>query len=672
MHRTLSYCLALGLGMSAMAWAGAGTPPPSHKPFPAITIDKPVRGEAAIKATGSRLPELAAWYGKSTAEFARLIRQDRDLWLDTRGRAYFVDQGLAMPQGATTIPGGETVAGALATWDQLPLLHSKPGANRVIYLDFDGATISGTAWNSSYNIPAIDAKPYDTDGNPSALSDAELQNILSIWQRVAEDYAPFDVDVTTEQPASDALTRSTSSDITFGTSVIVTEDWTAAVSPCNCGGFAYLRAFDDTSEYYKPAWVFFDNLGNSHEKYVAEAISHEAGHNLGLNHDGDSSTGYYAGHGSGATGWAPIMGVGYYRELTQWSKGEYPNANNQEDDFAVIQSYGAPIRADDHGNDMASSTDLSSSVTDGIQTLTGSGIIGMRTDVDIFRFNSGSGAVSVNLDAYDKGPNLDISLGLYDANGNLIASSNPVDGLGANITYAAGAGLYFIRVDGTGKGTTTTGYSDYGSLGQYTISASAPATDGSAANNAPVAQFTATPTSGAAPLTVQFTNSSYDPDSDPLSYSWNFGDGSTSTAGSPAHLYSAAGSYLVSLTVTDASGAQDSVETTITVSPAAVVHIGNITMAKTTKSRNVRATATVPVLNASGNPVAGATVTGKWSGIVSGTSSGVTGSTGTVKLTSPSTSKTSGTFTFTVTGVTVSGYTYDSAQNVETSESIAR
>jgi serralysin len=48
------------------------------------------------------------------------------------------------------------------------------------------------------------------------------------------------------------------------------------------------------------------------EKYTAEAISHEVGHTLGLSHDGriTPSEGYYAGHGSGDTGWAPIMGVG--------------------------------------------------------------------------------------------------------------------------------------------------------------------------------------------------------------------------------------------------------------------------------------------------------------------------------------------------------------------------
>ena len=72
-----------------------------------------------------------------------------------------------------------------------------------------------------------------------------------------------------------------------------------------------------------------DALGAGNEKYVAEAASHEAGHNMGLSHDGTSTAAYYGGQGSGATGWAPIMGVGYYKNLSQWSKGEYALANNK-------------------------------------------------------------------------------------------------------------------------------------------------------------------------------------------------------------------------------------------------------------------------------------------------------------------------------------------------------
>ena len=56
-------------------------------------------------------------------------------------------------------------------------------------------------------------------------------------------------------------------------------------------------------------------------KSVAEASSHEVGHSLGLSHDGTSSTSYYTGHGNGETDWAPLMGVGYYANVTTWDRG---------------------------------------------------------------------------------------------------------------------------------------------------------------------------------------------------------------------------------------------------------------------------------------------------------------------------------------------------------------
>jgi PKD repeat protein len=68
---------------------------------------------------------------------------------------------------------------------------------------------------------------------------------------------------------------------------------------------------------------------------------------------------------------------------------------------------------------------------------------------------------------------------------------------------------------------------------------------------APVANFTASPLSGAAPLTVNFTDTSTN---SPTSWSWTFGDGGTSTAKNPSHTYSDAGTYSVTLTATNSAG----------------------------------------------------------------------------------------------------------------------
>jgi PKD repeat protein len=71
-------------------------------------------------------------------------------------------------------------------------------------------------------------------------------------------------------------------------------------------------------------------------------------------------------------------------------------------------------------------------------------------------------------------------------------------------------------------------------------------------NTPPTAVASATPTVGAVPLTVAFSSlGSFDPDAQPLSYGWAFGDGATSTAPNPTHLYDAPGVYTATLTVTE-------------------------------------------------------------------------------------------------------------------------
>ena len=61
---------------------------------------------------------------------------------------------------------------------------------------------------------------------------------------------------------------------------------------------------------------------------------------------------------------------------------------------------------------------------------------------------------------------------------------------------------------------------------------------------------TANPTTGPAPLSVSFTGNASDPDGDPVSYRWDFGDGTTSTQKNPTHIYTAAGNFQAQLRVT--------------------------------------------------------------------------------------------------------------------------
>ena len=361
------------------------------------------------------------------------------------------DEGLAVP------------ATASLSLEDTFLLHSNPSALMTIYLDFDGHVTSGTSWNSNLNGGLDIITPaYSFEGG-SSFSDAELTRIQSMWERVAEDYLPFDVDVTTEDPGSDALTNSGGNDTEWGVRVAIggsSYDWYGH----GAGGVAYVGSF--TWDTDTPTFVFSELLGGGDEKSTAEASSHEVGHTLGLYHDGTSDDGYYDGHGSGPTGWAPIMGVGYYRQLVQWSRGEYADANNSEDDLAIITAgNGFSYRGDDHGDTRATASPLDVSGT----AVSGEGIIGQNSDLDYYSFTIGDGLVVLNITPFHVSPNLDILASLYDESGGLIDTSNPTGELAASFSLELTSGVYYISVEGTGEGNPASGYSDYGSLGYYSI-----------------------------------------------------------------------------------------------------------------------------------------------------------------------------------------------------------
>jgi PKD repeat protein len=655
------------------ASAAASRPHPAKRPFPQLDLaDRKSSGQRAIDLLGNRLAEVAEWHGKSAEEFRSMLLRDRRLKLDKRGRL-FVEDELDAPLPVDSAPSSPSslLNGDLLPLDQTFALHSRAGAQRTIYLNFKGAMLGGTAWNGSGS--TVTALPFDTDGVPYSFSTTELQRIQYIWQRVAEDYAPFEVDVTTEAPSADVLTRNGATDQVFGTTVLITSR--SGVYNCSCGGVAYIGIFDDTSDYYKPALVFYDALGAGNEKYVAEAISHEAGHNMGLGHDGYSGGGYYQGHGSGATGWAPIMGVGYYQALVQWSKGQYATANNVQDDYAVMVGNGLPIRLDDHGGTAATASPLPGTAVNGLISFSSSGVIERPDDVDMFSFASGPGTVTLSVNPAARSANLDLLIELRNSSGALLASANPVDSLPSSLSYTIPvAATYYVGVQGVGRGDPLgTGYTDYGSVGQYTISGSALA----GAGQPPIAALTATPVSGTVPLAVGFSASgSSDPDGTVVAFEWTFGDGSAPAVGSSAsHVYAAAGNYSALLKVTDNSGLTSTKSVTINATNAVAAqstHVADIAMRLVAvNNRSMRALADVTVHDADGRALPGATVNGRWSGLVSGKASAVAGNNGVASLQSPG-SRNGGTFVFTVTGITLPGYNYQAGSNTETSDSITR
>lgn len=95
----------------------------------------------------------------------------------------------------------------------------------------------------------------------------------------------------------------------------------------------------------------------------------------------------------------------------------------------------------------------------------------------------------------------------------------------------------------------------------------------------PVAAFSASPTSGNPPLTVTFTDQSTE---SPTSWSWNFGDGTTSTIQGPTHTYSSAGVYTVTLIASNSDGSSAPKTATITVTEALKPPVAAFSAAPTT------------------------------------------------------------------------------------------
>ncbi|HEX7845724.1 MAG TPA: zinc-dependent metalloprotease [Chitinophagaceae bacterium] len=340
---------------------------------------------------------------------------------------------------------------ALIAKSQVPVYNSYPAASAVIFLDFDGHNVTGTNWNY---MPVIQCGASGLDGT----------QITEIFNRVAEDYRPFNINVTTDS------TKYWAAPATKRMRVILTvsSEWYGSA-----GGVAFVNSFGWGNN--TPAFVFTALLGYT-IKSIAEAASHEAGHTLGLYHQArwDENciklSDYHSGTGSGEIGWAPIMGVGYYRNLTLWHNGSNSyGCNSTQSDLAVISSgqNGFGYRTDDHKSAFNQST---------LTTFNGNifnvnGVVETSGDQDAFKFTIPDvgrfelSAVPYNVGTGNSGSNLDLQIGLYNSSQSLLNTYNPGTLLNSVIDTVLNAGEYYLRVEGKGNQYAPS----YASLGSYSL-----------------------------------------------------------------------------------------------------------------------------------------------------------------------------------------------------------
>jgi parallel beta-helix repeat protein len=391
----------------------------------------------------------------------------------------------------------------------------------------DTSTGSPTAWNWNFG-----------DGGS-----ATTQNPTHTYSTAGN----YTVTLTVSNSAGNNTTTK-SNYITAVTGTSSTKPVASFSSNVTSGNVPFNVLFTDTSTGSPTAWNWnFGDGGSSTQKNpthnystagnytVTLTVSNTAGNNTTTKSNyitAVSTTGtkpvlnYWGSPRSGAAPLTVTFKDNSSGSPTAWNwsfgDGAYSTEKNPKHTYTAAGSYTISLTA---SNAAGSSTSTKSKYI----TVTGNTSV---TPVSAFSASPTSGNSPLNVTFTDSSTGSPTSWSWSFGDGTSSTSQNPVH------TYSA-AGNYTVALTASNAaGSNTTTKSNY-----ITVTGTSSQT--------PVAAFSASPTSGSAPMNVTFTESST---GTPTSWSWNFGDGNSSTEKSPVHTYSTTGNYTVTLTATNAAG----------------------------------------------------------------------------------------------------------------------
>ena len=281
--------------------------------------------------------------------------------------------------------------------------------------------------------------------------------IRQVWEEVSEDMRPFKINVTTDRAVFDAAAQNKKM------MCIVTP--TTDAFP-GSGGVAYFNSFYDGS--VDPCWCFNRSVGS-----CAQTVSHEIGHTFGLSHDGLTSQNdpdvsqrqrHLGAHHGGAF-WSQCGDLGAMETMRATP---IPKTTLLSSTRGLL-----PFRDDQYGDSAADGFDLAGEA--GEEAVGIVGVIETPDDVDVFSFTTRGGSVTLGVEPEGVAiggskfvTNMNVRVQLYNEAGDLLAEDDPENSYAASITTELEAGNYTFHVEGANSGSPdVSGFSDYGSIGQY-------------------------------------------------------------------------------------------------------------------------------------------------------------------------------------------------------------